>query len=450
MINNYKVIMKNAIFSLMAVLLLAFSANAQDDSKYGATPEDQQKCKECISLYREYRDQKMDKDALPFWRCAFRTCPQSAKTIYIDGAKFYGDILDKIYEDSTKLDTRNAYIDTLMMVYDKRIEYFNEEGKVLAYKANDLFKYDESRAEEANAMLKRSMELEGMNSDAIAASKYYQTLYEMYKEDKATKSDLLVEYMPVLEILDYNIARLEDEGDRSRYEKAKNNLDAFFIKIAECEDIYRILGERLAESPNDIELNKKALAVMNKRDCTDNDLFLQVAERVYQDKPTAPAAYSIGIQKLKAKDYTQALKYFEEAAELCGDCIELPQYYLRAGQTAVILGQTSKGRTMANKILQINPKSGDAYILMGDAIAAAAKSCDDGKLGTYGAYWLATDYYTKARSVDSSVADKANQKISAYKKQFPVKTDIFFNNLAVGDSYTVACFGETTTVRSSD
>ena len=203
--------MKNAIFSLLAVMFMAFSANAQEDSKYGATPEDQQKCKECISLYREYRDQEMQKDALPFWRCAFRTCPQSALTLYIDGAKFYGNILDGIYEDSTRTQDTQAYLDTLMMIYDTRIENFGEEGKVLTYKANDLFNYDNTRAEEANAMLKRSMELEGMNSDAIAASKYYQTLYEMYKIDKATKSDLLVEYMPVLEILDYNIARLEDE-----------------------------------------------------------------------------------------------------------------------------------------------------------------------------------------------------------------------------------------------
>ncbi|NEN23036.1 hypothetical protein G3O08_05925 [Cryomorpha ignava] len=442
--------MKNVIFSLMAAMLMVFSANAQTDStKYGNTPEEQKECKECISLYREYRDQNMQKDALPYWRCAFRTCPQSAKTLYTDGAKFYGTILDGIYEDSTKADMRNAHLDTLMMIYDKRIEYFGEEGKVLTYKANDLFNYDNMRAEEANSMLKRSMELEGMNSDAVAASKYYQTLYEMYKVDKATKSDLLVEYMPVLEILDYNIARL-DSAEGVRYEKAKNNLDAFFIKIAECDDIYRILGERLAETPNDIDLNKKALAVMNKRDCTDSDLYLQVAERVYQDKPTPDAAYSIGIQKLKAKDYTQALKYFEEAADLCGDCIDLNKYYLRAGQTASILGQTSKVRSIANKMIQNNPKSGDAYLLLGDAIAAAAKSCDDGKLGSYGAYWLATDYFAKAKSADRSVADKANQKIASYSKQFPLKIDIFFNNLDNGDSYTVACFGETTTVRSRD
>ncbi len=443
--------MKNKLFALAAFALMALSTFAQtDESKYGNTPEEIDECKKFISLYREYRDQNLWEQAMPFWRSAFKTCPQSAVTLYIDGAKFYGKILDGIYEDVSKIAIRNAYIDTLMNIYDQRIKYFNDEGKVLAYKANDLYKYDETRIVEANTMMKRSLELEGNNADALVLSKYYQSLFNMYKAGKATKSDLLVEYIPVLDILDHNIARVEDEKARERYEKAKNNLDAFFIKIAECDDIYKILGERIAEAPNDIELNKKVLAVMNKRDCTDGNLYLKVAERVYKDKPTPAAAYSIGIQKLKAKEYNTAMKYFEEAADLCGDCIEIEQYYLRTGQVATIMGNHVKAIAMANKILQSKPRSGEAYMLKGDAIATSAKNCSEEKLGAAGAYLLAVDYYTKAKSVDPSVAEKAAQKISGYQKYFPLKTDVFFNNLAVGDTYTVVCFGETTIIRTQD
>lgn len=434
----------------MTSLVLSVGAFSQDDSKYGDTPEQIKKCKECLSLYREYRDQGVHADALNFWRCALQTCPESSKALYIDGAKFYGDILDKIYQDSSKLQSRDAYLDTLMTVYDMRIQYFNEEGKVQGMKAVDLFKYDESKAVEANAMLKRAIELREMETDANTASKYYQTLFEMYKMDKASKSDLLVEYMPVLDILDYNIARLEDVRYKTRYEKAKKNLDAFFIKIAECEDIYRILGERIAASPNDIELNKKSLAVMNKRDCTDDPLYLEVAERVYKDKPTAPAAYSIGIQKLKAKEYPDALQYFEESIKLCENCIDANRYHLRAGQTASLLGQTSKARKHATDILKTDPNNGEAYMLIGDAIVSSANNCDDGKLGKASVYWLATDYYQQAKAVDGEVAGKANQKISGYKKYFPTQKDIFFNGYEVGQKYTVECFGETTTIRSSD
>ncbi len=448
--------MKSTALKIAVVLIAAFTwipgySQPDEGGKYGDTPEDEKKCKEYLSLYREYRDQDMYKEALPYWRGAYRLCPASAKTLYTDGVRFYGNILDNIYEDSTKTDLRNAYLDTLMQIYDQRIANFDEEGKVLTYKANDLFKYDSKRAEEANAMFKRSMDLLGNNTDAVAASKYYQTLYEMYRNNEATKSDLLVGYMPVVDILDYNIARLDDEAERSRYEKAKDNLDAFFIKIAECSDIYGILGDRLAETPDDIDLNQKALAVMNKRDCTDDPLYFQVAERVYRNQPTHSAAYSLGIEKLKSKDYTQALKYFQEAADLCGDCIDLNKYYLRAGQTSTILGQTSKARGFAAKILETNPKSGVAYILIGDAIATGAKSCDDGKLGTASAYWLATDYYAKAASVDPSMRNDANQKIASYSKHFPLKTDIFFHGLKAGDTYAVDCMGgENTTVRSRD
>ncbi len=65
-------------------------------------------------------------------------------------------------------------------------------------------------------------------------------------------------------------------------------------------------------------------------------------------------------------------------------------------------------------------------------------------------YLLAVDYYNKAKSVDNSVADKASQKAAGYKKYFPTNENVFFNNLNVGDSYTVECFGESTTIRTSD
>jgi tetratricopeptide (TPR) repeat protein len=443
--------MKTQLMALAIALITAGSMAAQgDESKYGSTPEEREECKKCLSLYRENRDQGLVDEALVFWRGAFRICPQSAVTVHIDGAKFFGKKLDEIYQDPTKTALRNAYLDTLMLIYDKRIQHFGEEGKVLAFKANDLFKYDESRIAEANAMMKRSLELEGNNSDALVASKYYQTLYNMYKGGMATKSDLLVEYMPVLEILDYNIALLEDEKARERYEKAKNNLDAFFVKIAECDDIYKILGERIAEAPNDIELNKKVLAVMNKRDCTDGKLYLQVAERVYRDKPTASAAYSLGVQKLKSKEYGPAMKYFEEAADLCGDCISIDQYYLRAGQVATLMGNNQKAIALANKILQVKPRSGEAYILKGDAIATGSKSCAGEKLGEAGAFLLAVDYYNKAKAADPGVAEKANQKIAGYQRYFPTKTDVFFHDIAVGSTYMVNCFGEATTVRTSD
>jgi len=46
-----------------------------DGSQYGHG-EDSIRCLKNISLYREYVRQKLYKDALPFWRIAFRECQE--------------------------------------------------------------------------------------------------------------------------------------------------------------------------------------------------------------------------------------------------------------------------------------------------------------------------------------------------------------------------------------
>ncbi len=62
-------------------------------------------------------------------------------------------------------------------------------------------------------------------------------------------------------------------------------------------------------------------------------------------------------------------------------------------------------------------------------------------------YWLATDYYQRAKSVDSEVASKANTKISQVKKSYPTVDDLFTYGIDEGKSITIQCLGETTTAR---
>lgn len=417
---------------------------AQD---YGATPEIEEKCKQYLSLYREFRNQKLYEDAVGPWRQAVNTCPKAAKTLYTDGVTFYRHIIEQT-EDSLVAD---KYIDSLLQVYDQRIEHYGQEGFVLGLKGVDMMRYRPELAEEAEKVLRRSVDLQKFETDAQVLSRFYQTIYELYREGKADRSDLMTEFMPVLEYIEYNILNLEDSIQAGRYEQARENLYTFFIKIADdCDKVVEILSKKLNEDPTDIEENEKVLKVLNEADCTESDFFLEVAERVYQNTPTHDAAYSIGMRKLANKEYPEAKKYFDEAIDLCsqGKCVKMEQYLMRAGQVAIIQGQNSNARSYASKIIEINPKSGDAYLLHGDAIAASSKQCDDGKLGSKAAFWLAVDYYKQARSVDPSVAEKANNKIATYSKYFPDQEQLFFQTLAEGDTYTVECFGEDTKVRA--
>lgn len=454
MINDNNRTMKRFL-GILFIALISCGAQAQNDEKYGDTEEQQIKCKQALSVYKSFLKQKNYKDAYPGWKEACEVCPQSvSESLYSDGARIL-----KIELKKAKGERKAALADSLMVVYDTRIELFgstsrspNNSCKIVGYKAGDMYKYFPDSLAPANALFKKSLDCMGNETAASTLSGYYLTSYKLLQAAEGESADdilalMLTEYLTLQAICDYNIANRTKESTIEGYKKAKANIDEIFILIANCEKMVPIFEKKIAASPDDMDLKIKALKLMNGKDCTESDFYLKLAEEVHQADPTNESAYAVGMGYLKKEQYSKSLGYFEQAAELCDDCPDLEKYLLRAGQVASVLKQTSKARSYANKVLQINPKSGDAYLLIGDAVATGAKQCADAGIGERAVYWVAVDYYYKAKSVDSSVSDKAQKKINAYSGQFPTKEDLFTFGIAVGSTFTI-CTGETSKVRA--
>ena len=439
---------------LLVMVFTVLGAHAQGDEKYGDTPEQQLLCKESLSIYKNFMKQKNYKDAYPAWTEACKQCPPKAsQTLYSDGAKLLKNEIK-----SAEADKKKVLVDSLMMVYDQRMELFpstsrspNNRCKVLGYKAGDTQKYLKDQIAEANSMYKESFECLGNKSSAATISGYYLTSYKLLQKAEGDaaddlRSDMLTEYLTIQEVADYNIANGTKEKTIEGYKKAKANIDEIFVIIAECESMVPTFEKKVNADPENMDLMKKALKLMNTKDCTESDFYLMVAEKVHQAEPSAESAYAVGMGYLKKSEYSQSMGYMVEAVKLCEDCPDKEKYLLRTGQVATILKQSSKARSYANKVLQINPNSGGAIMLIGDAIVAGAGQCDDGGIGKRAMYWLAVDYYAKAKRVDSTVTDKAQKKINTYSAQFPSTEDCFKFGLSKGDSFTT-CIGESTTVR---
>ena len=91
---------------------------------------------------------------------------------------------------------------------------------------------------------------------------------------------------------------------------------------------------------------------------------------------------------------------------------------------------------------------GKAYMILGDAILASSTGLE-GDFEQRAAYWAASDMFSKAASLDASLAEEAREKLSDSKVHFPDKEEVFFRDLKDGDSYQVkGCINEYTTVRS--
>lgn len=416
-------IRKSIALAICAVAGL--SVTQAQDAKYGETPEIQQKCKENISLYREFRDQKDYDSAYEPWKQAVTICPLSALSLYTDGAKFLKDRI----KDNKDAAQEKVLIDSLMWVYDTRIANFGDEGKVLGYKAIDVLTVEKD-AVKAYYVFKKAVGLTKETTIAPVIDLYYRSMFEALKVDSVTKTDMLEEYLVLAEYLSLGM----DNAPESRlesYEKVKSNLDEIFVLIATCEDIEWIAKARFADAPNDLDNVKKLMKILAKRDCTDGDIFTKVASKLNELDPSHESAYALSLSMLKKANYSEALKFSKQAIELAGENVSKEtkiDYNLAAASAAIGSGQGSTAASFARKVLTYDSGNGKAYLIIGDAIAASAPNCGDDEVTQKAGYWLAVDYYQKAKANDSSVASAANAKISAYSKRFPDKKLLFQYN----------------------
>ena len=456
------------LFSILAVLL-ATSVSLAQDERYGNTPEQQLKCKEALSVYKSYVKQKNYDEAYIQWRKACSTCPENAaEGLYYYGAKLVAKELKKV----DPADARHAtLVDSLMFLYDKRMELFpttkrspNNRCEVLEQKAKDYYKYFKEKHYDAYDMFKESLSCLKEESSVTTLYKYYtSSLYVMTKvldgdttAQAEWRANMYTDYLMLTDYAQANIDAAKANGDEptaQKYEKAFKPINQVFDAIADCKTMIPVLENLYEQSPSDTKVLTSILRLLEKVECKNNDLFLPVATNVFVIEPSADAAYKIGIGFLKANELDSSMTYMEEAVNRCGDCSEKTNYLLKTGQVASAMGRTVTARNYARQVLELDSENADAYLLIGDAIAGSKKACDDGALGHRSVYWVASDYYARAKQMNPELTEKASKKMANMAKQFPTVDDIFTYGKQAGGSFTVPdkpgcpCSGETTTIR---
>ena len=110
-----------------------------------------------------------------------------------------------------------------------------------------------------------------------------------------------------------------------------------------------------------------------------------------------------------------------------------------------------RAKQYVRKSLDLNSNSGKAYFLLGMIYAAAKNVYPDDAVLSKTTYWAAVDQFIKAKQVDPSLAEGANEMIATYSKYFPTKEEIFFHKDLNGKtSFTIGSWiGETTAVREA-
>ncbi len=446
--------MKRLIVVISAFAALSFSSllRAQEN------PE----CITYMSYYQEYYKQKNFKDALPNWRKAYSLCPPNYRqNLYIQGSTLMRDAIGKNRRDSAMV---RGLIDTLLTLQDQRLQYYpystkkingvatkvENKPEVLNNKGNYMINYINYR-KNGNRYLYDNLnvivdELGSLSHPSLLVNLLDASI-ALYRAGELPADDVINTYEKVAAAIGGSDLEVEDNRI------AKSNIDTKFAdsKVASCDNLIAIFTPRFEADPDNISVVSNIVRLMNNADdCAGNDLYFKAVTQLYKLNPSAGAAY--GLYKLNAAkgNAADACKYLEEAiASADSDEAADAQYYYELARFSYANGMRGKAYDSARKAVDLDHGyAGKAYLILGNLWASASCSGDVDK---YARYWVATDYYIKARTADPSLAEDAGASIGNVSRYYPPASEIFMYDLGAGQGYTVSCGGmsASTTVRVS-
>lgn len=239
------------ILSGSLFIIGTFSVEAQTgsniylDPKYGSDSLSRMECANNLSTMAEFMKLNLYDYAISPWRKVYNECPASSRNIYLYGARIYKDKIEKEKDPAVQ----QSLIDTLMMIYDKRIKNFGQEGLVLGKKGVDLLKYRNNAVPEAHSYLEKSVKLLGKNSEETVLDAYMKTTVFLFKTGLLKGQEVIDNYLIITDILKQKI----DSGEKNQAETALSNVEFVFSEsgAGSCNDLINIFTSPSNQNPEE-------------------------------------------------------------------------------------------------------------------------------------------------------------------------------------------------------
>lgn len=449
---------RKTVIGLLALSMSATAAfaqtGAQSGSRYGHG-EDSIRCLRNISIYTEYVKTNNFSDAYTPWKSVFEEAPVAQAGTYTNGAR----ILRWFIANEKDAAKQKTYFEELMKVYDQRIQNLDvlnsyvkravSKGSIIGMKAHDYYAMGCPDINVAYTLFSEAVNSEKEGSEYYVMQEFMDISSRKLKTDDAHKEQFIQDYLDASSYADAAYKAAQKESDKSNLKLAKDNIDAFFINsgAASCDNLQNIYGAKVAQNSSNMDYLKQVIYVMQLLGCTEQEAYFAASEAAHAIEPSSATAIGCGYMYYKKGDINKCFEYFDQAIELEQDPIAKADYLYKTAAILLSQKQLSKAKQYANRSISLNGNNGNTYILIASMYASSPNWSDEGALNKC-TYFAVIDKLQRAKSVDPSVADKANELINTYSKYTPKDADLFFLGLKKGDSVTIGGWiGETTTIR---
>lgn len=414
-------------------------------------------------LYRDLYKADEFEEALPLWKTAFSLAPAADGNIkyhFNDGVEIY----KHLFETSTGK-IKETYIDTIMAIYDKRVECYPEDKSYVdGRKAFDYFYSFRSYIsdDELFNLFKRTVDSQGDDVDYFVINPFTKMLYDRVVSERISIPEGRKYAMKIFNAVDKGLANCKGT-DCDAWNVVANyapprletleGVDGFY----DCKYYVDKYYPQFVEHQDDCDAVRVVYARMTQGKCDINSAELQEVKRVYEEncKQETPSGgplreafdlYTNGEYQASVDKFEEYIESTEEVEKKIKYLMMISRIYYRD------IRNFSKSRQYARKALDLNPNLGEAYILIGKLYASSGPLCGPGTgFDSQVVTWVAIDKFIQAKNVDSSVSAEANRLISQYSRYMPTKEDLFLRGINEGETYTVGCWiQEKTRVRVAD
>jgi tetratricopeptide (TPR) repeat protein len=434
---------------LLAAVLLALPARPAWAQGSSSGPTKQVKLEHYSLYYENFRNDDF-KSALRDLRWILENAPTFPQG---DDRNFERavDTYTALAEDASG-DTKTAYLDTAATYLAEAPQRMDEMGA-------DYSKY-EWELERGRFMQQFGDALSAPPDALKAAEVHYRNAFDLQPE----------------EIDPYYINRiLRGYVNDGAQDKALSFMNAVEKARGDEEDVMKIVDEvrnrifsqnpdaRIAYLKEQMDAGERDPAMMF-------ELYEAYLNRGSRDQARALAdsllnmnPSSIDVYRRIAKMYLsdaesqQAFGTYQQAINQLGESALTAEDFYNMGRAQQQMGELSTARTYFRRALDRDSDMGRAYLRIGELYTTAVSNCSGSKMerNDRAVYWLAVDYFQRAKSANSNVASEADSKIQTYQRVFPTNESIFFrDDWEVGESFRIdyGCYSwiaESTTVRKA-
>lgn len=436
--------MKKLLISFALITASLFAMGQQTpvlDARYGedpATREDNAKLLNALNYSYKLKDYPQAAREL---QQLMEIAPRCSEDMYRKGVHVYRTM----YAKTNDIKLREAYLDTMLMVFDKREEIYGDHktrGRAYIFGQKALafanFATEDDREELHQTFIeaiKHGLEVIE-KQDAVLVGIYFSNLSESYKYDEIT-ADVYIEKFEELSEL------LAGSPDRSElHTKVVNDVEALFgaSGAASCDNIERIFKPKYVAEPDNVDVLKKILGLFSRAKCS-TPFQMEILEKYYNIDPLPEIAIMLAGVYEERNDFAKAQEFMKVAIENETDPIKKASFLLRAAGQLLGAEDYRAAAASAKLAIELNDEDPMAFFIYASAVASGVATQCNGETRQFG-YWLVYDTYAQAlRRMGEDDPKRADTQsaMGQCRANFPKTEELFMLGLADGAAYTVSC-----------